>query len=72
MKRASSVLFGAIFVMNIANTFGEISHRTIRVDDLDIFYRESGSKDGPTILLIRKRETAIKVIDAALSIWAAY
>ena len=52
MKRASSVLFGAIFVMNIANALGEISYRTIRVDDLDIFYRESGPRDGPTILLL--------------------
>ena len=38
--------------MNIANALGEVSYRTIRVDDLDIFYREAGPKDGPTILLL--------------------
>jgi pimeloyl-ACP methyl ester carboxylesterase len=29
-----------------------LSGRTVRVDDLDIFYREAGSKDGPAILLL--------------------
>src|SRR6202162_5848342 len=29
-----------------------VSYRTVKVDDLDIFYRESGPKDGPTILLL--------------------
>jgi hypothetical protein len=37
--------------MNIANAIGEVFYRTIRVDDLDIFYREAGSNDGPAILL---------------------
>jgi hypothetical protein len=31
---------------------GEVSYRTVRVDDLDIFYREAGPKDGPAILLL--------------------
>jgi hypothetical protein len=30
--------------MNIANAFGEVSYRTIRTDDLDSFYRETGPK----------------------------
>ena len=34
------------------NALGEVSYRTVRVDDLDIFYREAGQKDGPTILLL--------------------
>jgi pimeloyl-ACP methyl ester carboxylesterase len=38
--------------MNIASALGEVSYRTVRVDDLDIFYREAGPKDGPTILLL--------------------
>ena len=30
----------------------EVQHRTIQVDGLDIFYREAGPKDAPTILLL--------------------
>src|SRR6516165_1609255 len=52
MKRAWVILVGVILIMNIANALGEVSYRTVRVDDLDIFYRESGPKDGPTILLL--------------------
>ena len=43
---------GIILIMNIANAFAEVSYRTVRVDDLDIFYREAGPKEGPTILLL--------------------
>jgi pimeloyl-ACP methyl ester carboxylesterase len=46
-------LIGTFFIMNIANALGEVSYRTIRVVDLDIFYREAGRKDAPTILLLR-------------------
>src|SRR5260370_24189522 len=52
MKRVSVVLTVVILMMNIASALGEISYRTIRVDDLDIFYREAGPKNGPTILLL--------------------
>jgi hypothetical protein len=52
MKRASVILIGVILIMNIANAFGEVFYRAVRVDDLDIFYREAGPKDGPTILLL--------------------
>jgi pimeloyl-ACP methyl ester carboxylesterase len=30
----------------------EVFHRTVKVDGLDIFYREAGPKDAPTILLL--------------------
>jgi hypothetical protein len=52
MKRASVILIGVILIMNIANAPGQVFYRTVRVDDLDIFYREAGPKDGPTILLL--------------------
>jgi len=45
MKRAWVILVGVILIMNIANALGEVSYRTVRVDDLDIFYREAGPKD---------------------------
>src|SRR5262245_55366979 len=52
MKSESVILIGLILTMNIASALGEVSYRTVRVDDLDIFYREAGPKDGPTILLL--------------------
>ena len=52
MKRTSVILIGVVLIMNIANALGEVSYRTVRVDDLDIFYREAGPKDGPVILLL--------------------
>src|SRR5579871_3369921 len=30
----------------------KVSHRTVKVGDLDIFYREAGPKDAPAILLL--------------------
>jgi pimeloyl-ACP methyl ester carboxylesterase len=30
----------------------QVAHRTVRVGDLDIFYREAGSKDSPAVLLL--------------------
>jgi len=33
-------------------TSNQIFYRTVKIDDHDIFYREAGSKDSPTILLL--------------------
>ena len=52
MKRPLVILAAVILIMNIANALAEVSYRTVRVDDLDIFYREAGPKDGPAILLL--------------------
>src|SRR5215831_7858658 len=30
----------------------KVAHRTVKVRDLDIFYREAGPKDGPAVLLL--------------------
>src|ERR1700693_1228704 len=30
----------------------KVLHRTVKVGDLDIFYREAGPKDAPTVLLL--------------------
>lgn len=30
----------------------QVYHRTVKIDGLDIFYREAGSKDAPTVLLL--------------------
>ena len=29
-----------------------VHHKTVKVDDLDIFYREGGTKDAPAVLLL--------------------
>ena len=52
MNRARLILNGIIFVMSITNVFSAVTYHTVRVDDLDIFYREAGPRDGPTILLL--------------------
>lgn len=31
---------------------GQVQYRTVKVDGLDIFYREAGPKDGPVVLLL--------------------
>jgi pimeloyl-ACP methyl ester carboxylesterase len=30
----------------------KVAHRTVKVCDLDVFYREAGPKDGPAIFLL--------------------
>jgi hypothetical protein len=42
MRLASVILIAVFLIMNIANALGEVCYRTVRLDDLDIFYR------GPT------------------------
>jgi pimeloyl-ACP methyl ester carboxylesterase len=37
---------------NESNTSTQVFHRTVKVDGLDIFYRESGPKDAPAVLLL--------------------
>lgn len=50
---ASIILSSASFV-----AAGETLHRTIEVDGLNIFYREAGPKDAPTILLLHGYPTS--------------
>src|ERR1700758_5022020 len=54
MKSFTLVFLGVLFTMRstIAATESAVSYGSVRVDDLDIFYREAGPKDGPTILLL--------------------
>src|ERR1700741_4759900 len=54
MKSFTLVFLGVLFTMRstIAATESAVSYGSVRVDNLDIFYRESGPKDGPTLLLL--------------------
>jgi pimeloyl-ACP methyl ester carboxylesterase len=50
-----SLLFCGVFTltgMMHAQSQQPVSYRTIRVDDLDIFYREAGPENAPTLLLL--------------------
>ena len=47
---ASSVSAETQPVINILQE--QTQHKTIKIDDLDIFYREAGPKDAPTIVLL--------------------
>ena len=51
-KHSLAILIGVMLITNSANVLGEVSYRTVRVDGLDIFYREAGPKDGPAILFL--------------------
>ena len=33
-------------------TIPKVAHRAVNIDGLDIFYREAGPKDAPTVLLL--------------------
>jgi pimeloyl-ACP methyl ester carboxylesterase len=54
MKSLELIFVSVFLIMKSATAASEpaVSYRSIRVDNLDIFYRESGPKDGPTILLL--------------------
>jgi hypothetical protein len=52
MKWDLVILIGVILAVNVANALAEVPYRTVRVDDLDIFYREAAPKAGRTILLL--------------------
>jgi hypothetical protein len=50
-------LFAAIATLGVTNAVSAqqsvpVLHKTVKVGDLDIFYREAGPKDAPTILLL--------------------
>ncbi len=60
-----TIWIGVIFVLISANSkaaekseSGDVmtkratSYRTVRIDEMDIFYREAGPKDGPTLVLL--------------------
>src|SRR3954471_7192568 len=37
----------------VAQQHVEVLHRTVKIGDLDIFYREAGPKDAPAVLLLQ-------------------
>jgi pimeloyl-ACP methyl ester carboxylesterase len=51
-KLKMAVILTALTIMNTTVNAQTTSYNTIKVDGLDIFYREAGSKNKPTILLL--------------------
>jgi pimeloyl-ACP methyl ester carboxylesterase len=47
-----------------------IRHKTVRVGDLDIFYREAGPKDGPAILLLHGFPTSSQMFRTLIPLLA--
>jgi len=39
----------------------KVAHRTVKVRDLDVFYRESGPKDAPAVLLLHGFPTRLQM-----------
>src|SRR6202790_2005315 len=54
MKSVSLIFSGVFMIMNVATAAPEhlVSYNSPRVEGLEIFYREAGLKDAPTILLL--------------------
>ncbi len=54
MKKTTLIVYGVIIIANIMNGLCQqpVSYHTVRVDDLDIFYREAGPENAPTLLLL--------------------
>jgi pimeloyl-ACP methyl ester carboxylesterase len=52
-----TLLAATVWALGLANAASgqqtvEVHHKTVKVGDLDIFYREAGPKDAPTVLLL--------------------
>lgn len=52
-----SMLVGALLISGLtgsasAENHKAVRHRTVQIDGLDVFYREAGSKEKPTVLLL--------------------
>jgi pimeloyl-ACP methyl ester carboxylesterase len=45
----------------------QVFYRTVRVDELSIFYREAGPKDGPTILLLHGLPSSSRMFEPLLA-----
>src|ERR1700760_240449 len=69
MKSFTLVFLGVLFTMRstIAATESAVSYGSVRVDNLDIFYREAGPKDGPTILLLHGLPSSSRMFQPLLT-----
>jgi len=68
MKSLTLIFLEILFTMSstIAATETAVTYQSIRVDNLDIFYRESGPKDGPVIFLLHGLPSSSRMYQALL------
>ena len=52
MKLLSLMSSGLFVVVNIATAAPDVSYHPTHVNGIEIFYREAGPKDAPTILFL--------------------
>jgi pimeloyl-ACP methyl ester carboxylesterase len=52
--------------MPLAATHATTTYRTIAVDGLNIFYREAGPKDAPTLLLLHGFPSSSRMFDTLI------
>jgi len=57
-----------VILMTSTNAFSQavVEYHTVKVDNLDIFYRESGPKDGPILLLLHGVPTSSRMYQPML------
>src|SRR5260370_37316784 len=57
-----------VMIMNTMNTLAQepVSYHTVRIDNLDIFYREAGPKNAPVLLLLHGVPTSSRMYQPML------
>src|SRR5260370_4450294 len=57
-----------VLIMNTMNALAQepVSYHTVRIDNLDIFYREAGPKDAPVLLLLHGVPTSSRMYQPML------
>jgi pimeloyl-ACP methyl ester carboxylesterase len=68
MKSVSFIFAGALLMVNIATGTAEnlVFYNSTRVDGLEIFYREAGPKEAPTILLLHGLPSSSRMYQSLL------
>ena len=59
-----------VMIMNTMNALAQepVSYHTVRIDNLDIFYREAGPKNAPVLLLLHGVPTSSRMYQPLLEL----
>jgi pimeloyl-ACP methyl ester carboxylesterase len=66
-----AALIGALPVNSYAQENKQVTYRTVKIDGLDIFYREAGSPKNPTVLLLHGFPTSSRMYRNLMPLLAA-
>jgi len=66
--KAQPLAMSLVMIANAMNVIAQqpVSYRTVRIENVDIFYRESGPKDAPVILLLHGVPTSSRMYQPML------